>query len=175
MEFAVGPLVPDDDATTKDYIINYRIVDENGDPLPNCEGDGLGGSLHFMTVSDQVGGNQHSGEVGLSCRGAYFALIEVLDANSNFIDRIVINVSGGLQATDAVEAPEPPAKTTGLSATAVSHDTVTLTWDNPQDDSITGYVILRREREIHPVGAFVTITGDTGSADHLHRRYGRAG
>ena len=93
LEFAVGPLVPDDDATTKDYIINYRIVDENGDPLPNCEGDGLGGSLHFMTVSDQVGGNQHSGEVGLSCRGAYFALIEVLDANSNFIDRIVINVS----------------------------------------------------------------------------------
>ena len=74
LEFAVGPLVPDDDATTKDYIINYRIVDENGDPLPNCEGDGLGGSLHFMTVSDQVGGNQHSGEVGLSCRGAYFCL-----------------------------------------------------------------------------------------------------
>ena len=93
LEFAVGPLVPDDDATTKDYIINYRIVDENGDPLPNCEGDGLGGSLHFMTVSDQVGGNQHSGEVGLSCRGAYFALIEVLDANSNFIDRSVIDVS----------------------------------------------------------------------------------
>ena len=93
LEFAVGPLVPDDDATTKDYIINYRIVDENGDPLPNCEGDGLGGSLHFMTVSDQVGGNQHSGEVGLSCRGAYFALIEVLDGNSNFIDRSVIDVS----------------------------------------------------------------------------------
>ena len=93
LAFAVGPLVPDDDATTKDYIINYRIVDENGDPLPNCEGDGLGGSLHFMTVSDQVGGNLHSGEVGLNCRGVYFALIEVLDANSNFIDRNVINVS----------------------------------------------------------------------------------
>ena len=91
LEFAVGPLVPDDDATTKDYIINYRIVDENGDPLPNCEGDGLGGSLHFMTVSDQVGGNQHSGEV--DCRGSYFVSIEVLDGNSNFIDRIVINVS----------------------------------------------------------------------------------
>ena len=42
---------------------------------------------------------------------------------------------------------------------------MTLTWDNPQDDSITGYVILRRDREIHLVGTFVTITGDTGSAD----------
>ena len=34
---------------------------------------------------------------------------------------------------------------TGLSAAAVSHDTVTLTWDDPQDDAITGYVILRRD------------------------------
>ena len=68
-------------------------------------------------------------------------------------------------ATDAVEAPQPPAKPTGLSAAVVSHDTVTLTWDNPQDDTITGYVILRRDREIHPVGTFVTITGDTGSPD----------
>ena len=42
---------------------------------------------------------------------------------------------------------------------------MTLTRDNPQDDSITGYVILRRDREIHPVGTFVTITDDTGSAD----------
>ena len=60
-------------------------------------------------------------------------------------------------------APEPPAKPTGLSA-VVSHDAVTLAWDDPQDDSITGYVILRRDREIHLVGTFVTITGDTGSA-----------
>ena len=68
-------------------------------------------------------------------------------------------------ATEAVEAaPEPPAKPTGLSA-AVSHDTVTLTWDDPQDSSITGYVILRRDRAIHLVGTFVTITDDTGSTD----------
>ena len=71
------------------------------------------------------------------------------------------------EATDAVEAPKPPAKPTGLSV-VVSHDTVTLTWDDPQDDAITGYVILRRGRAIHPVGTFVTITGDTGSADTTH-------
>ena len=71
-------------------------------------------------------------------------------------------------ATAAVAAPEPPAKPTGLSAAVISHDTVTITWDNPQDDAITGYVILRRDREIHPVGTFVTITHDTGSADATH-------
>ena len=68
-------------------------MDENGDPLPNCEGDGFGGSLHFMTVADGGGGNQHSGEVGLNCRGSYSVLIEVLDGNSNFIDRVVIDIS----------------------------------------------------------------------------------
>ena len=67
-------------------------------------------------------------------------------------------------ATAVVAAPEPPAMPTGLSP-SVSHDDVTLTWDDPQDDSITGYVILRRDRAIHLVGTFVTITGDTGSAD----------
>ena len=55
-------------------------------------------------------------------------------------------------ATAAVAAPQPPAKPTGLSAAVVSHDAVTLTWDDPQDDSITGYVILRRDRAIHPGG-----------------------
>ena len=67
-------------------------------------------------------------------------------------------------APAAVEPPEPPATPTGLSR-SVSHDAVTLTWDDPEDDSITGYVILRRDRAIHPNGTFVTIAGDTGSAD----------
>ena len=66
--------------------------------------------------------------------------------------------------TPAVPVPDKPTKPTGLSV-VVSYDTVTLTWDNPQDDAITGYVILRRDREIHLVGTFITITGDTGSAD----------
>ena len=73
--------------------------------------------------------------------------------------------TGTSAATAVVAAADPPAKPTGLSAVVVSHDTVTLTWDDPQDDTITGYVILRRDREIHPTGTFVTIAGDTGSAD----------
>ena len=68
-------------------------------------------------------------------------------------------------ATATVAAADPPAKPTGLSASVVSHEAVTLTWDDPQDDSITGYVIQRRDRAIHPVGTFVTLAGDTGSTD----------
>ena len=63
--------------------------------------------------------------------------------------------------TPAVPVPDQP---TGLS-TVVSYNTVTfITWDDPQDDAITGYVILRRDRAIHPRGTFVTLAGDTGSA-----------
>ena len=70
------------------------------------------------------------------------------------------------EATDAAAAApaEPPAPPTGLSA-AASHDRVVLSWDDPGDDSITGYVILRRDKAIHEIGTFVTVAADTGSAD----------
>ena len=63
----------------------------------------------------------------------------------------------------AGQAAEPPAKPTGLSATA-THNTVVLTWDDPGDASITGYVILRRVRENDVGGAFSELVPDTGSA-----------
>ena len=69
-------------------------------------------------------------------------------------------------ATGAVSVAEPtelPAKPTGLSATA-SHDSVTLTWDDPGDDTITGYVILRRIPGVDPEGHFDVLVADTASA-----------
>ena len=56
-----------------------------------------------------------------------------------------------------------PAQPTGLSATA-SHDAITLTWDDPDDASITGYVILRRNRDTDEEGYFDELVADTGSA-----------
>ena len=69
-------------------------------------------------------------------------------------------------ATDAVaaaEPSEPPEKPTGLEATS-THDSVTLTWDDPQDESITGYVILRRVRVNDTGGDFSVLVANTGSA-----------
>ena len=56
-----------------------------------------------------------------------------------------------------------PAQPTGLS-TEASHDRVNLTWDDPNDDSITHYEVLRRDRDVHDTGEFVTIDSNTGSA-----------
>ncbi len=64
---------------------------------------------------------------------------------------------------DTPAAPTPVAPT-GLTS-EVSHDSVTLTWDTPDDDSITGYVILRRDKEVHQEGTFKTVEKDTRSAD----------
>ena len=58
----------------------------------------------------------------------------------------------------------PPAAPTGLSATTVSHDSVTLEWDDPGDDSITGYMVLRRNAQDKDAGVFATIESNTGSA-----------
>ena len=69
-------------------------------------------------------------------------------------------------ATDVVagaQPTEPPAKPRNLEATA-THDSVTLTWDDPGDNTITGYVILRRIPGVDPQGHFDELVANTGSA-----------
>ena len=58
------------------------------------------------------------------------------------------------------ESPEPelPASPTGLSG-AATHKAVSLTWDDPNDETITGYQVLRQEGS-----DFETLVPDTGSA-----------
>ncbi len=75
-------------------------------------------------------------------------------------------VSGGeAQAQSSV-----PAAPTGLSASAVSHDAVSLAWDDPADAAITGYQVLRRSRDGDAYrdgrGAweFVAVVADTASS-----------
>ena len=71
-------------------------------------------------------------------------------------------ISTTVRGPDEAAAPEPPGKPTGLEATA-THDSVTLTWDDPGDDSITGYVILRRVPGVDPEGQFRELVADTGT------------
>lgn len=61
------------------------------------------------------------------------------------------------------QAPVPEAPT-GLVATSVAHNSVTLGWDDPQDDSITGYLILRRDVVNQPPGTFTTVEDDTANS-----------
>ena len=62
---------------------------------------------------------------------------------------------------------EPPDRPTGLTGT-LTHDSVSLTWDDPEDSTITGYQILRLDRAIHDPGNFVVHVDDTGVADNSY-------
>ena len=66
--------------------------------------------------------------------------------------------SGTVNAT--TPAAPPPAAPTGLAVARVGHSVLTLTWDHPQDERITGYGILRGSS----ADSLSTITADTGSA-----------
>ena len=57
-------------------------------------------------------------------------------------DETLTSASTAAIAAEDPQSQEPPAKPTGLTAT-VSHDSVSLTWDDPGDESITGYQMLR--------------------------------
>ena len=97
-----------------------------------------------------------------------------IDSGRRYVYRIkAVNAAGTSDKSTWVRAytpaapPKPspslPARPTGLSAEA-AHDTVALTWDDPADPTVTGYVILRRDKDVHPQGTFQTITADTGAA-----------
>ena len=66
-------------------------------------------------------------------------------------------------AVAAAEPDEPPAQPQGLTGT-VAYDAVSLTWDDPDDATITGYQILRRDTALHDIGDFQAHVDDTGSA-----------
>ncbi len=98
-------------------------------------------------------------------RGPFLLVIAVaLVAVTALVGSLV--VSGG----DAQAQSSVPAAPTGLSASAVSHDAVTLAWDDPADAAITGYQVLRRSRDADAYrdgrGAweFVAVVADTASS-----------
>ena len=47
--------------------------------------------------------------------------------------------------TSRAQEGTPPSRPARPTATSISHDSVTITWDNPQDDSITGSRIAPKE------------------------------
>ena len=59
-------------------------------------------------------------------------------------DRSVHESSGPWTATATQRVKNhPPTAPNGLAASQVSHDSLTLTWDDPQDANITGYRVMR--------------------------------
>ena len=65
--------------------------------------------------------------------------------------------------TNITPGGEPPERPRNLTGVANEDGSVTLTWDNPDDGTITGYQILRRPAEGE--GTLLVYVEDTGSAE----------
>ena len=63
------------------------------------------------------------------------------------------------QPAEQTENDDPPAAPTGLTVARVGHSVLTLTWNDPQDERITGYRVLRGAS----VDSLSTIEENTGS------------
>ncbi len=64
----------------------------------------------------------------------------------------------------SAQSNSPPDRPARPTAVAVSHDSVTISWADPGDSSITGYQILRRNRETDAEGDLTIIEDDTGTS-----------
>ena len=89
-------------------------------------------------------------------------------AETRYTYRVKARNSAGLSEQSSyanvdVPAIPAPAAPQGLTAGSVTHESVPLTWDDPDDDSITGYQVLRRVRADGT--DFAVIEDDTGKAD----------
>ena len=95
--------------------------------------------------------------------------VEGVSDQSNYVN-VETPATPASTSVPTVTLTAPPAKPTGLSTLSVSHDSVTLSWDDPDDGSITGYQVLRRYQDGDDFGdgqgatEFVAIVGDTGSS-----------
>ena len=63
----------------------------------------------------------------------------------------------------SAQSDSPPDRPARPTAGAVGHGSITFSWADPGDSSITGYQVLRRNRDTDAVGDLTIIEEDTGT------------
>ncbi len=120
---------PDDNSITGYHILRRDKVNQ------------LAGT--FSTVEANTGSASTSyTDATVSAETRYVYRVQAINSAGTSARSGYVNVE-----TPAASAQTVPAEPTGLNSTSVSHDSVTLTWDDPGDNSITGYQVLRRSRD----------------------------
>ena len=146
-------------------ITGYRVIRRSRDG--NEYGDGRGAAEFVPVVNDTGSSATSYTDTSATARTRYVYRIQAqnpagLSAVSTYVN------------AETLEAPPLPTAPTGLTAASVAQDSVTLVWDDPGDDTITGHQILRRSRDGDEYGEgqgapeFVAVTGNTGSPAATH-------
>ena len=127
-----------------------------------------GGNAFPTGTSHTVTGLEEGTEYRARVRARYFDDNGNLEQSGPWSDAVEITISATPSQDgegDSNEGPSTsaPAKPTGL-LTGASHDNVLLAWDNPDDDTITGYQVLRGP----DTDSLTVLLDDTESAGTSH-------
>ena len=96
----------------------------------------------LFTIEDNTGSASASyTDSTVEPETTYHYAVQALSQDGNGA-RAVTSGTTPAEPDDTVQN-DPPAVPTGLAASQVSHDSLTLTWNNPQDANITGYRVMR--------------------------------
>ena len=132
--------------------------------------DGLG-AAEFVAIIDDTGSSATTyTDTSVALRTRYVYRVKAINSAGTSGQSNYVNV----ETPDAPTSPSPPAAPTGLAVQSATHDSVTLSWDDPGDSSITGHQVLRRFRDgdVYEDGLgaaeFSVIEEDTGSAAVTH-------
>ena len=98
-------------------------------------------SLHTIEANTGSPSTNYT-DITVEPETTYHYAVQALSQDGNG-SRAITSGTTPAEHDDTVQNDPPPAVPTGLTASNVQHDNLTLTWDDPEDDSITGYRVLR--------------------------------
>ena len=127
-----------------DYRVTWKKSDGKWTSYKN-ENTTLGGNAFPTGTSHTVSDLEEGTEYSVRVRARYHdggGNVEKSGPWSTTVNITVAAQPPPPPTEEPTEEPTPPAKPTGLT-TSPSHNRVVLAWTNPDDDSITGYQILR--------------------------------
>ena len=172
VHIGIGGLIPDSDASTTDYVVSVRVVDEDNVPVEGCnQGPLVGGSFLIKTVPDSGMWNIQLETLSQSCASGL--RLELLNGSSEYLSH---------RASRAAEpVPRPPGTNSpawgvaAITGTARVGETLTADTSGISDsDGITnvsfGYQWIRNDgtTDTEITGAtsttYLVTTDDVGKA-----------
>ena len=140
-----------------EYTYRIDVLDSDRNDADVCEGNGMGEALRIFEsktawIFVRRGATElREAQISDECEiGSYTARASVSDSDS----ALLVSAEAEFEIT-----PQPPAAPTGLTTQGVTHNSITLSWTDPEDTSITGYRVLRGNE----AGKLTAIADDTGS------------
>ena len=149
-EVAAAPPPPNTAATGKPSITGTAQVGETLTVETSGISDPNGMDNATFTYQWTAGGADIEGATGSSYTVAEADAGLIIQVRVSFTDdarnaeTLTSSATEAVTSSESENRAEPPPASRNLTATVNSDGSVTLTWEAPDDDSITGYQILRR-------------------------------